>query len=474
MNSESRVADVVCGLDSLKDLQQGLRNESPAERFDETDETFWNVVTEKYPYARAIYNAFKDDFNARLFIIVVSYGASSKIHFITKQELSPELIITRIDALIEASTIHKEIRPRWVEQEKKILNEKKDVIDSGNRFHDHLLMGYLFSIGAEFEKDLNERSVSDGLKEEFSAKGFELSKPTLSSTKENREWVITDEKRKYALKIDDETLNIYLKGKEDRLNSYISGKYIVPQCANPFGVWVYCADKDIYPLWEWLHDRFFFGGDKFYIIRIPENCDFNVSDFEVEKFALLTDNSCPPAFILSNTIHNCLKSILSCSNITISEILNSYDYIHIGAYKETFETPDYNKKIKQILSRTKELDEKSNLKFLFLNTFCRATSSTHASPAKLISALSPLAWVDCSLNIPEELASNFITNFYEEIETSLRNNKEANVVEIFLKTRKKMIIQGGFGLFGYIIKGNPHCKLKLAKVSCPSTASIVQ
>jgi len=245
------------------------------------------------------------------------------------------------------------------------------------------------------------------------------------------------------------------------------------------GIWIFCAVADIDPIWEWLCTKNskgedFFWGDEFHIVRIPENCDFNVSDFEVEKFALLTDNSCSPAFILSNTIHNCLENILSCSNITISEILNSYDYIHIGAYKETFENHDYNKKIKQILSRTKELDEKLNLKFLFLNTFCRATSSTHASPAKLISALSPLAWVDCSLNIPEELASNFITNFYEEIETSLRNNKEANVVEIFLKTRKKMIIQGGFGLFGYIIKGNPHCKLKLAKVSCPSTASIVQ
>ena len=335
MNSESRVADVVCGLDSLKDIQQVLRNESPPKRFDETDETFWNVVTKRYPYARAIYNAFKDNFNARLFIIVVPDGESSKIHFITKQELLPELFITKIDVLIEAKTRFNEITPRWKELGKKILNnEEQDVIDSGNRFHDHLLMGYLFSIDAEFENDLNEPIVSDGLKKKFKDNGFSLSNPSLSSTIENREWEITDEKRKYALKIEDETLKIYLKSKKKWLNSYIGGKNIVPQCANTFGVWVYCEDKNFYPLWEWLYDGSSFWGDNYHIIRVPPKKEYK--DFKIGNFAILSDGACSLTAGDTSCVKGCGK--IHHESIELSKIFErltknyyAFDGIHVVA-----------------------------------------------------------------------------------------------------------------------------------------------
>lgn len=230
-------------------------------------------------------------------------------------------------------------------------------------------------------------------------------------------------------------------------------------------IWIYCEDEYIEPLWEWLYTTFFWG-HKFHIFRIPVNCDFSVSDFEVQNFAFLKDESCKRASTLSNKIHGSLKSILTCPNRSLQSLeyddLKSYDCINISAKKETFEEKTFNKIIAKISSRIAESNKKLNLKFLFLNTFCEATSRMHPSPAELISVLSPLAWVDCSLEISEKNAKNFILKFYKATKDSLKNNKEANVVEIFETIRKELIEQGGFWPFGYIIRGNPHCKLKLA------------
>lgn len=321
---------------SQQKLVQAMeKSRTHAKSFEENDETFWEVVTKMYPYARAIYNAFKDNFNARLFIIVVSEGTLSKIHFITKQELSPELIITQIDVLIEAKTMENEIKPRWVELGKKILNnEEQDIIDSGNRFQDYLLMGYLFSIDAEFENELNERIVSDGLKEKFKDNSFPLSSPSLSSIIKKGEWEITDKKRKYALTIEDETLNIYLKSTGKWLNSYLSGKNIVPQCDNPFGVWVYCEDKNFYPLWEWLYDGSSFWGDNYHIIRVPPKKESK--DFKIGNFAILSDGACSLTAGDTSCVKGCGK--IHHESIELSKIFErltknyyAFDGIHVVA-----------------------------------------------------------------------------------------------------------------------------------------------
>ena len=83
----------------------------------------------------------------------------------------------------------------------------------------------LFSIGVEFEEDLNKGVISEKLKSEFKNKEFPLS-DNATVTKEEGEWKITDEK-KFRIRKEDGKLNVYrdLKEWENVLESAFSYQY---------------------------------------------------------------------------------------------------------------------------------------------------------------------------------------------------------------------------------------------------------
>jgi hypothetical protein len=100
--------------------------------------------------------------------------------------------------------------------------------------------------------------------------------------------------------------------------------------------------------------------------------------------------------------------------------------------------------------------------------------STHSQLSKEINAFTPTIFVDSSLNVPESFASVFVECFYEKFKKHLEDDKEVNIVEIFLKTREeieKMENQGDhntFWKFAYVVIGNPSTILTSPKTDVVS------
>ena len=69
---------------------------------------------------------------------------------------------------------------------------------------------YLFSIGPEFENDLNEGIISEELRDIFNTEGFPLSEEaTVTKVEDNNKWKITDEEKIYFVMKEDGKINIY-------------------------------------------------------------------------------------------------------------------------------------------------------------------------------------------------------------------------------------------------------------------------
>jgi hypothetical protein len=251
-------------------------------------------------------------------------------------------------------------------------------------------------------------------------------------------------------------------------------------------IWIFCREKyfDYRWGWEWIYwkDNFkkeeFFWGDKFHIVRIPRDCDFKDSKFQINTFTILLDNPCKPARRLHKISHKYLNALLKdivttceenivCTYKELSKLKIS-NCVHLGGNRETFEDEQYLETILDILSRTKP-------KFLFLNMFANKSSSTQCNLSKKIyKNLDPhTTWVgvDCSLNVPDEFALVFEECFYEVLKNSLQNNnKEVKITEIIAKTREKIeeiknqedLGCSSFWKLAYVVNGNPYNKLIFA------------
>ena len=68
---------------------------------------------------------------------------------------------------------------------------------------------YLFSIGAEFEDDLNNGIISDELRDKFKTEGFPISETARVTKEKEDKWVITDREKIYIVKKEEGELNIY-------------------------------------------------------------------------------------------------------------------------------------------------------------------------------------------------------------------------------------------------------------------------
>jgi hypothetical protein len=68
---------------------------------------------------------------------------------------------------------------------------------------------YLFSIGAEFEDELNNGIISDELRDKFETEGFPISETAGVTNEKEDKWVITDREKKYIVKKEEGVLNMY-------------------------------------------------------------------------------------------------------------------------------------------------------------------------------------------------------------------------------------------------------------------------
>jgi chemotaxis signal transduction protein len=68
----------------------------------------------------------------------------------------------------------------------------------------------MFSIGLEFQRDLDSKNISERLLQEFGNKGISLSdKAVISIEETGRRWLITDVRRMYSIRREEDGLNIY-------------------------------------------------------------------------------------------------------------------------------------------------------------------------------------------------------------------------------------------------------------------------
>lgn len=229
---------------------------------------------------------------------------------------------------------------------------------------------------------------------------------------------------------------------------------------------IYCQDEYIDYVWEWIYwkEKNFFWGDRFHIVRIPKNYKFEKDlKFQIDTFTFLLDSYCPQVCKKCKKskkfLNELLENIVECKKIPLEsskQFRHLKDCVHIGACRETIEkNPDYFKTFKGELALNKP-------KFLFLNIFTKKNSpSKRGLLSEAINSAPPTIWIDSSLNIEENFASAFVESFYEVFEKSLKNNKEAKIVEIIAKTREKIEKdqKNSFWRLAYIVNGNPSTTL---------------
>jgi hypothetical protein len=430
----------------------------------EPNEEFWEGITKQYPHAEAAYDAFATDSNAHLFIIVVSEGADVKIYYFTKQNSTP-VTITKIETIIEFFTLRNGIKPKWDTLGDNIVHQREnDVKDSGIRFYDYLLMGYLFSIDAAgLEGSFGDKSVSCSkeLKEKFQTNKFLLDEKCSITPKKKDEWELRDEERTYRVKKDGGKLNIYLMSKEKKLNSYLRGKRVLPnECDSMCGVWIYCDDEFIKPLWEWLYTEENFWGDEFAIVRIQEGCD--MADYQVNsEVIILADDSTGDllgyAQDLKKELNKAGVSVCSVIPPSDTELDISSDCIIYAAGVDAYKK--YKNKLEVFFSDRKEI--------LFWNLY-------PSSPLQLEEL--PATWLDSrfeGLHIPKAFTLCFVKTFFDVLKELLKEvnganeEREVRVAEILRKTREKMISNQKGSQFNnlwrlaYILNGNPCTKLTI-------------
>lgn len=101
-----------------------------------TDDEFWKEILLYYPHtkgAKPVYDAFKADGNAHLFILVIKEEKKRyDMIYVFKKEK------TTIEDKLNRETINTEILPNWLEL-KMDINDESKVIKKGKLFKEHLL-----------------------------------------------------------------------------------------------------------------------------------------------------------------------------------------------------------------------------------------------------------------------------------------------------------------------------------------------
>jgi hypothetical protein len=216
------------------------------------------------------------------------------------------------------------------------------------------------------------------------------------------------------------------------------------------GVWIYCIDEMIYPIWEWLYDedRKFFWGDKFHIVRIPNGCDM-AKECTLNELIILEDKT-PQT---KDTAEYRISSIKS-------NLKHLTSFLHIRSLasfqKHAVDNPELLELLKscmlyfpmdlpgEVLADLDNIFKNRNNKNLLLYPHTQLTGFSNY----------PSTWIDSRLNVPKSQTSQFFKYFCDVLDDHLTKPEKANIAKIVTETRKKMCgqepkDQGGYNSWGW-------------------------
>ncbi len=196
------------------------------------------------------------------------------------------------------------------------------------------------------------------------------------------------------------------------------------------GVWIFCENEDIDPIWEWLYgekERFFWG-DEFHIVRIPKGCDIS-EKCTLNELITFEDDS------LSGTTGECmcgsfmrkLKKLKHVSKSRSLEVLikNHKEYNEDSKnsmlYFQMPLTAVEQKKVEMIFCKEKN-------KNLILDLHTQLTNFGNY----------PSTWINSSFKVETPQSSCFFKYFCEVLDEHLGNPEETNIAKIVTETRKKV------------------------------------
>ena len=237
---------------------------------------------------------------------------------------------------------------------------------------------------------------------------------------------------------------------------------------NETNIWIFYEGQGIEYPWEWIYwendsRNNFFWGDKFHIVRIPKNCEFEDSKFQIKKVANIV-GKCR----CGGDDDSSFRKLLGKNYTVIKEDengdyhvggtvedLNDIDCLHIVANIDTQEK--YIKLYDLCKNILRNLDNKQ-LKFLFFNIRIPHDKKDNYSLSRLKELFMEAKiwiWIDTTLDLPDGPVPPFVEYFYKEFQS---NNK--NIEEAVTKAREEIEKQKDLGLkrfhrLAFVVKGDP-------------------
>jgi DNA-directed RNA polymerase subunit H (RpoH/RPB5) len=400
--------------------------------------------------------AFTEDRNAKLFIVVINNDENEKNK---KNEKMIRYIHKDLDinhTVIPSEELER-IKKEWDTLEKSVPKLKNDdVIRScGKKVYELVNRKYLFSWGKVLGDDSKKllSYLHDDLFIDWARKGrigksdddkiITIEGYSTIKQKEVKITITINENEKEAtLKHDGgETVNLKVKKENGELN--ICNTKIANSSDETSGVWIYCEDKMICPIWEWLYDEAgeFFWGDKLDIVRIPNGCDMS-EKCTLNKLIIFEEDSLSGATgeCMSNTFMPELKRLNLVSEKPSLDFFlkheNNQKVLNCMLYFQMNLKGVQGSEVMKIVCNGKN----KNL-ILYLHTQLTGFDNH------------PSTWIDSSFDVQTPQSSCFFKCFCEMLDEHLGNANETNIAEIVTETRKKMCgqelnDQGGYNSCG--------------------------
>jgi hypothetical protein len=221
-------------------------------------------------------------------------------------------------------------------------------------------------------------------------------------------------------------------------------------------VWVFCEEKHIDYLWEWIYwenatERFFWG-DRFHICRIPNDIagnEFKELTCTIENGVAIIDTFCDSARIDSALFKSQPNWVIIELQNELDELkkLGNVDYIHVVIHVKTIER-DSNTDIELLSSKLEKFLKTKKPKFLFLNIRGTGDNRIIGIFKKIFTDKVPI-WIDTNLDLEDNAKISFTQDFYK----ILRESKDREIAEVVTEARNTC---NSFCRLAYVIKGSPH------------------
>ena len=216
------------------------------------------------------------------------------------------------------------------------------------------------------------------------------------------------------------------------------------------GIWIFCAANEVEPIWEWICPKTNdgeFWGDEFCIVRIHDDCNI-VENCQVKKELIILGEG--------GSRHSPHKQLGSmCKN----KVSNSIVFVNKNTALPLGKTsPESIRNC--VICNMIEID--ATVKTIFEgNIFNNNILLLHPC-RQMLSKQSPIMWVDSRFDIPKEQAMYFVKCFCEVLGEHSINSEKVRVAKIVTETREKMKNGSnisGLWRLAFVVNGNPKTTL---------------